>query len=342
MVYNLVSVKKVIAKVFADLNLDEDNHRISDMIEWCGEGMKKIGAFPSLITKVTGKENVPLLHIHDYQARLPEDLHSINQVAFSTHPHGPFFPMRYATGSFSFNHGISLPYPEGQQYGNNNYSNTTTPTLSQWDQDQQNILDYNNNLFQQFDTDSAVNPVTKDFLENLSLEVTNLTMMNNNSQGGTTKEQSNEHGTIMTHDHMYNIEGGWLKTNIKHGYLLLSYQAIPVDSDFYPMIPDDESFFEALYWYINMKLTYPEWKAGRVKDSVYFDTKSSWNYYRKQAYAQAMMPNGDQLESLKNLWIRLIPRINEEKNFYSKLGQQEVMPNPNFRNGYDVPMPFLP
>jgi hypothetical protein len=256
MIYNYVSVKKVIAKVFADLDLEEKPHRISDMVEWAGESLKKIGAFPAMITRTTGKEDLPLLLVTNYQAKLPADLYTVNQVAYSVKPTGPYYPMRYATGSYSSNH----------------------PTKGTVSTTTQNTPD-------------------------------------------------SEKDTIFSLDYSYIVVGGYIKTNIKDGYLLISYQAIPTDTDKYPMIPDDESFFEAIYWYINMKLTYPEWKNGHVRDAVYYDCKSSWNYYRKQAYGNAMMPNPDQLESIKNTWIRLIPEINAHDTFYSTLGEQETVYN---------------
>jgi hypothetical protein len=263
MIYNLVSIKKVIAKVATDLNWNEETHRISDCIEWAGEALKKVGAYPQFVTKVTGKDEVPLLVIEDYQAKLPTDLYSINQVAYSSSITAPYYPMRAAMGSYSSNHGTTL------QYGtvNDVPSNTT----------------------------------------------------------------SSENITTFSGDRQYSIVGGYIKTNIKEGYLLLSYQAIPVDDDNYPMVPDDESFFEALYWYINMKLMYPKWVAGQIRDAVYYDAKSSWNYYRKQAYGNAMMPNSDELETIKNVWIRLIPEINASKSFYSNIGDQEFVYNKNTR-----------
>jgi hypothetical protein len=263
MIYNLVSVKKVIAKVFTDLDLQEGTHRISDFIEWSSEALKKIGSYPQFVTKVTGKEKVPLLVIEDYQAKLPTDLYSINQVAYSTGITAPYYPMRDTAGSFSSNHGATL------QYGGTD----TTPATT----------------------------------------------------------TSSENITTFSGDRQYSIVGGYIKTNIKEGYLLISYQAIPVDDDNYPMVPDDESFFEAIYWYINMKLMYPKWRDGQIRDAVYYDAKSSWNYYRKQAYGNAMMPNADQLDTIKNIWIRLIPEINASKSFYSNIGDQEFIYNKNTR-----------
>lgn len=262
MIYNLVSCRQVIAKIFTDLDLQEESHRVVDFVEWIGEGMMKIGAFPSFVTKVTGKDGFPLLEIDDYQAKLPSDLYTVNQVAYSKTNQGPFYPMRYAAGSFSSHNTMTAP---------------TTVTTS------------DNNDYQ----------------------------------------PSTQSGTQFSGDYYYSIAGNWVKTNIRAGYLLISYQAIPTDEDGYPMIPNDVSFFEALYWYVNMKITYPQWKNGQVRDAVYYDAKSSWNYYRKQAYGNAMMPNGDQLESIKNTWIRLIPEINADKNFYSTSAHQEVAYNLN-------------
>jgi len=102
MIYKLVSIQRVIAKVFTDLDLKEGDHRISDMINWAGEAMEKIGAFPSFTTKVTGKDDEPILVLSGYQSRLPYDFHRLIQVAYSANEAGPFYPMRYATGSFDY------------------------------------------------------------------------------------------------------------------------------------------------------------------------------------------------------------------------------------------------
>jgi len=265
MIYNYVSCKNVIAKVFTDLDLQEEPHRILDFVDWIGEALKKIGAFPSTITKTMGKEGLPLLELVDHQAKLPMDLHSINQVAYAKATGGPFYDLRYNTGSYGANHDMSI----------------------------------------------SLDPLYLSDADDL--------------------HPSSEGGTTFTRDYYYTITGGYIKSNVKEGFLLLSYQAIPVDNDGFPLVPNDESFLEALYWYINMKLLYPEWKRGSIRDAVYYDAKSSWNYYRKQAYGNAMMPDEAQLESIKNTWIRLIPQINANKSFFSTVGQQEYTFNSDRR-----------
>lgn len=305
MIYKTTSVKRVIAKVFTDLNLKEEDHRISDMIEWSGEALLKIGAFPSLITRVTGKDETPIIQLSDYQARLPGDLHRVIQVAYSQQETGPFYPMRYATGSFDH------PNP----------LNT----------DEETSVD-----------DTAINTVAETELVNLVMDIYDLTyaeaLAKLNNEPGTRSllvgllgggTRVSGAGTEFTSDYTYMISPGYIKTNMRDGYLLMSYLAVPVDKDGFPLIPDDESFMEAIYWYINMKLMYPEWKEGRVRDAVYYDSRRSWNYYCKQAYGNAMMPNLDQLESIKNTWVTLVPRMNEHDTFYSATGERDYIHNAN-------------
>lgn len=264
MIYNLVSVKKVIAKVFTDYDLQEETHRITDFIEWSGEAMEKIGAFPSLEIYVTGKGTEPLLEVANYQCSLPIGLHSIIQVAYAENAEGPFYPMRASTGSFE-----------------------------------------------------AAPGITKETVNLLTLETTY------------SLEDDVEGLVSNSRDLTYVVTPGYIKTNIKEGYLMLAYNRIPVDDEGFPKIPDDAGFMEALYWYIVVKLLYPQWRDGRVRDAVYYDARRSWNFYCKQAYGNALMPNADMLESIKNTWLRLVPEINEHSGFFSTLGQAQEIYNAN-------------
>ena len=99
MIYNYTSSKQVIAKVFTDNDLQEGTHRISDMVEWLGEGLEKIGAYAQYIPKVMGKGGLPLLEVSNYQARLPFDFHRLGQMIYCPEENGPYYPMRRATGS---------------------------------------------------------------------------------------------------------------------------------------------------------------------------------------------------------------------------------------------------
>ena len=301
MIYKTVSVQRVIAKVFTDLNLSEDTHRLSDFIEWAGEALEKIGAFPSFTSKVAGKDDAPLLVVSNYQTQLPYDFHKMIQVSYATSASGPFYPMRYATGSFDF--GSTL---------------TTSSTVDDIVQPESALVTLAMSLY---DLSYA------DALAKINSEAATKALLNGmlNSMEATTASNGGTSFTDTTFDVTYLITPNYIKTNVETGYIMLAYQAIPTDADGYPLIPDNQSFIEAIYWYINMKLMYPEWKAGTVRDGVYFDARRSWNYYSKQAYGEALMPNKDQMESIKNTWLRLVPEISEHSTGYSTLGQKQII-----------------
>lgn len=303
MIYKNTSVKRVIAKVFTDFDLKEGDHRISDMIEWASEALEKISAFPYFELKVTGKNDNPLIELNDYQAKLPSDFHKLTQVAYSSNKNGPYYPMRSTTGTMDIG------------FNNSNSSGTVTSTTVLED----NVIILAMSIYGLTYSEALIKinsePSTRSLLTSLL------------SEGDV--DYSGEYIDGNTDDLIYMIRGNYIKTNIRSGYLKIAYQAIPTDIDGYPLVPDDVSFMEALYWYIAMKLLYPMWRDGRVRDAVYYDAKRSWNYYSKQAYGNALMPNIDQLESFKNSWLRLVPELGEHSTGFTNLGKRQVIYNAN-------------
>ena len=75
MIEKFVSIKNVIAKVYRDLNLEDEN-RWEDMIEWSAEAMQQIGAFPQYIHKTEQ------LEINNRRASLPCDFHKVVGIQY--------------------------------------------------------------------------------------------------------------------------------------------------------------------------------------------------------------------------------------------------------------------
>jgi len=307
MIYKTASVERVIAKVFQDLSLNEGDHRVSDMIEWAAEALEKIGAFPSFTNKVTGKDDIPLLTVENYQTKLPCDFYNLIQCSFSTSQQGPYYPMRYGTGNFDSGNPDIVTDEKNVSVVSEVASNSDLVILAMTLYE----LEYADAL-------AKINaePETRSKLTSI-LNIKTPTLPGVNNPMATTR------------DITYVITPGYIKMNVESGYIMMAYQAIPTDDKGYPMIPDDASFLEAIYWYIAMKLYYPQWVAGQIRDAVYYDARRSWNYFCKQAYGNALFPNTDQLESIKNSWVRLIPEINEHRSGFSTLGNEQRKYNYN-------------
>jgi len=94
-----------------------------------------------------------------------------------------------------------------------------------------------------------------------------------------------------------------------------------------PLIPDKPSYFEAIYWYVAMKLLYIEYFTGRKPQHIYYDAKRSWNFYRQQAYAECIMPNENELENIKNTWHTMVPELDSYRTYFSTTGDKQIIYN---------------
>lgn len=308
MITKLTSIKTVIAKIIADLDLKEDDIKISDIRSWCGEAVEKIGAVTQFVHKVSGQDGTPIPKLDCYQAQLPCDLHQLHQVAYSFNCDGPWYPMRKATGSFAV---------WGRNKNCCDCECLKPEKIIQDDVLVNLVVDMIGNI----DKTEALELLNTN--QNLRTIVSNLINKHTCNEGFNT---ANPSGGLQ-----YSIKPGYIMCNVPDGYLKLSYSAIPTDEDGYTLIPDMTSYTEAVYWYVTMKLKYPEYLAGRLNREIYYDIRRSWNFYRNQAYAEALMPNEDGMESIKNNWNKIVPEFRDHNTFYSHTGERQIIYNANER-----------
>ena len=59
-----------------------------------------------------------------------------------------------------------------------------------------------------------------------------------------------------TSDYTYKIQGNVIYTSIPNGVIEIAYQAISLDENDYPLIPDNSSFTRALEAYVKKAIVY--------------------------------------------------------------------------------------
>lgn len=321
MITKLTSTKTVIAKIIADLDLNEDDIKITDIREWIADGMEKIGAYTQFIPKVETVE------IRCHQAPLPCDLHQLHQVAYSFNCDGPWFPTRKATGSFAV-WGDKCDcccdccghFGRTKECRHECKCDHCDPNMIVQEDVMINLVV---DMYGDIDKTKAIELLNTN--QNLRTIVSNL--INQYTVGDHCcfkLDTANPSLGIQ-----YTVKPGFIMCNAPCGYLKLSYSAIATDEDGYALIPDKASYSEALYWYVTMKLKYPEYLNGKMNREIYYDIRRSWNFYRKQAYAEALMPNEDGLEAIKNNWNKIVPEFRDHNTFYSHTGERQVIYNAN-------------
>jgi hypothetical protein len=134
-------------------------------------------------------------------------------------------------------------------------------------------------------------------------------------------------------EHTFYIENNYLITDIRSvntcdtcndkSKVCIAYLGMLVDDEGYPMIPDDVYFQEACASYVTYRLDYQDWRKGQIPDKVFQKSEQDWLFYVNSARGAANMPSIAQLENLKNVMVRLIPKMNEYNNFFVNNSQQE-------------------
>lgn len=310
MIYNYIKCESVIAKIMADLDSTEVRNRTSDIREWIFEAVDKIGAPMQYISKESGEDGTPLFAIQDNQIPIPADLVVLDGLAYSTKQNGPWIPMMKSTSLFKFQ-----KKPRRPQFV------------------KECNFDFNNKASEE---DIVLeNPIPEKGITSQSQMYTINTMKYINR---------------MTADDMlhqkpeYFIKPGWIVTNKDKGFIKIAYKAIATDERGYPLIPDLSSYQEAIYWYVIMKMAFPKFMSGQLSGKgskyaakfsrdTYFYIQQQWNFYRNQAYAEAMMPTADDMKNIKNDWHKLIPDYEADDTFFKDINKEQITYN-DYYHGY--------
>ena len=290
-----ISSKAIIRKIFRDLRPGYDTW-IDDAIEWIGEALEHIGSTGQLIQKQC------VLSVENHKVLLPTDLYFINQVAI-----------------------------------NNKVTQETSKELdtliAKVDELKASIKSAQDEGLEFSDTASVLHEINSRIvvLENIYFSTTD-----NNMQplqyGASTFHRSMHCDECVNentnYEETYIVDNGYIKTSFVTGKICLSYNAFPVDDDCFPLVPDEISFREAMFWYVFKKLLLQSdlmindrrFKSNGI-DYNFADQK--WRYYCSQARNAANYPDIDKYESFMNQWVRLIPDISRHDLMFENLNTRE-------------------
>ena len=287
-IYKTISSKVVIRKIFRDLKPSKDNW-IDDAIEWIGEALEHIGAAPQLCKKQC------VLEVKDHKVLMPTDLYYINQVAI--------------------NNSIS---PTS--------SNELDSLIDKVTELKAAIADAQADGLEYSDIASVLHEINNRIvvLENVYFKDSN--KLQPLQYGASTFHRSMHcEGCVnenIKYEETYIVDCGYIKTSFKSGKICLSYMAFPTDEECYPLVPEDISYQEAMFWYIYKKilLSNPKFKNNGINYTFAHD---KWMYYCTQARNAANYPDIDRYESFMNQWVRMIPDISSHDQAFEDLNTRE-------------------
>lgn len=127
---------------------------------------------------------------------------------------------------------------------------------------------------------------------------------------------------------------GTITTSFKEGYLCIAYLRMPVDEDGYIMIPDNEEYKDAIRIYLLARIWESRMNAkeeGAMGMHQYYLRR--WSTAKAKAMADVRMPDLAEMENLKNVAVRLLPKFNRFAGGFGNLNSQENLSLQGFSVG---------
>ena len=115
-----------------------------------------------------------------------------------------------------------------------------------------------------------------------------------------------EEGQIGKQKETYQLNPDVIVTTFEHGEITIIYKALPVDDDGYPLVPDNQYFLEALFWYAFKKMLMRGYKS-KVSELSYFYADQQWKRYCTAARNKANYPDIGKYQRFADVWVGLIP-----------------------------------
>jgi hypothetical protein len=119
------------------------------------------------------------------------------------------------------------------------------------------------------------------------------------------------------HGESYQLNPDYIHTSLETGFVGITYLALPVDANGFPLVPADISYREAMFWYILKKLFMRGWKHPEPNFS-YFTAEQKWQYYCTQARNQSNMPDLAGYDLFLRTWRHLTPEPLARDTFFDR------------------------
>ena len=299
----LVSVETVLSSLYRDLRPEQELSE-NDLIEWAGEALEFIGAYPQYT------EAVDYIKVEDYKAHIPCGFHKLVQIAHKVTAgdncdcaikitSSDSTTATCTASSCSCSDTVTDPCPT---------SNTAEDVVVQ---QAKQLIDYH--LTYRF-------AKTGYFFQNYK-PMRLATSAFSRAKLAHCTDCINLSGSCESE---YNIDHPYIKTSFKEGNICMSYLKQPTDDRGWPMIPDKVSYIEAIKRYIVYKLKYSEFLTGKLPGNIFAKLEDDWHWYCRQARNKMNMPDTiDKMQNLKDSWKRMFDKPNRYYGFFGRLSEPE-------------------
>lgn len=123
----------------------------------------------------------------------------------------------------------------------------------------------------------------------------------------------------------FKTQGQVLYVSFKTGDVSVSYKALPVDKDGFPLLIDNPVFLKALEAYIKREAFTILFDMGKIAPAVLQNAQQQYAWLAGQLQSEFTIPSQSEMESISRMWNTLIQRTSEFNNGFSSLGNKEYI-----------------
>jgi hypothetical protein len=119
----------------------------------------------------------------------------------------------------------------------------------------------------------------------------------------------------------YKLQMNCIQTSFEEGNIVLHYRKLPTCKDGYPLVPDNENYKTALYWYVLSMLLGAGYEHKVFNYNMAFQ---NWEMFARRAINQITYPSVDRMERIYRAGTRLVPPEHFYEDF--RINSEQIQP----------------
>ena len=146
---------------------------------------------------------------------------------------------------------------------------------------------------------------------------------------GSTYLRDSEQIYIKESQYTYTLNDNYIFTSFEEGNVELHYEAFPTNNLGMPLVPDDIKFVMATQSYIAERIGFKLWLQDHLSQRKYEKLEQERLYYIGAAQTRAATPSIDEMEGIKNRFLRLRvnPDLHDTSFIYSMEKERLILHN---------------
>lgn len=129
-------------------------------------------------------------------------------------------------------------------------------------------------------------------------------------------------GGMSLTDLVYHEQNNNYIFSFEKGEVILHYTKRPCDENGFPLVPDNENYKTAIYWYV-LAMMIGSGFVHQNKEFTHGYCFQLWEMYASRALGEIKYPTVEEMEMIKNKHIRIIPMSNAYETFFSVTDNKE-------------------